>query len=429
MRLAFVSAILFAFVAGAPAAVVTAPHVQVTYEGIDANQATSIAQTLSAAWKVYVDDFGFDMPQTVICTATVIAGQPARLFTDGKDHVILEIPSKDKLAPPAKTGTFNLYGMCHELGHVAMYRTLKERDWMSSAAAEGWAHYAGSVVVDAVYAAKGQDLWYEPYDYRADGTARLKKQLASANPSDVDQGAGQWMKLETLIGKKGFMKLFTGWQAADIDATKPGDTLGRILTKLFDDEKDALQEWWQVSQPIFVEKRQASNVAADRVAPAQLTGKPTKLALDDDSCEDKRSIGGGGHARTFETPDDGTWCVCAVWIYGGRYGMPQPPATLFDISLCEPNLKGISTWKKPYSAFPRGDMKWIRFDVPPTRVPKKFSICLNFRPTARNGVYVGIDNSTQGNSVVGTPGKEGRPFDQGDWMIRVELDQLKPAKP
>jgi len=67
--------------------------------------------------------------------------------------------------------------------------------------------------------------------------------------------------------------------------------------------------------------------------------------------------------------------------------------------------------------------------LPPTRVPRQFYICLNFRPTGTRGVFVAFDTSTQGNSLTGTPGKPGRPFNQGDWMIRVELDQPKEANP
>ena len=124
---------------------------------------------------------------------------------------LLSTPSKDTLAPPQKSGTFTLYGLCHEIGHIAMYRPLKQRDWMTTAAAEGWAHYAGSVAVDRVYQVKGEDLWPQKYDYRADGTERLKKQLTSPTPSPIAKGAGQWQKLEAIIGTKSFPKLFATW--------------------------------------------------------------------------------------------------------------------------------------------------------------------------------------------------------------------------
>src|SRR4051812_23464200 len=179
----------------APAAVVEAPNAQVKYEGIDEKQAKAIAQTISAARKVYVDEFGFDMPETIVATVSAKAGQPTRLYNDGLDRLNLSIPNAALLDRPQKSGVFHLYGMCHELGHLAMYRLLKDHDWLTGAAAEGWAHYAGSVVVDRVYAAEGEKLWADPYDYRQDGLVRLKKQLSAASADSIVKAAGEWMEL------------------------------------------------------------------------------------------------------------------------------------------------------------------------------------------------------------------------------------------
>lgn len=116
--------------------------------------------------------------------------------------VVLRVESIDALKRPSVSGTFVLYGLCHELGHVAQYRALKERAWLTTAGAEGWAHYAGSVVVDEVHAKKGEGVWPDKYDYLADGTARLKRQLTAAKPSEVDREAGAWMDLEAIIGRE-----------------------------------------------------------------------------------------------------------------------------------------------------------------------------------------------------------------------------------
>ncbi len=409
------------------AEVATVPHAKVSYEGIEARQANALAETIAAARKVYIDDFGFDMPDTVVCSVTCGPDEATRLYTDGEDRLFLSLPSKDKLAKPAKSGVFNLYGMCHELGHMAMYRLLKDRDWMTSAAAEGWAHYAGSVVVDRVFAAKGESLWPDPYDYRQDGTARLNKQLASKSPSGIAQGASQWQKLEAIIGPRGPAKVFAAWQAANIDATKPADALLATAIDVQPTKKDALTEWWKSASPLFIEARTVSRFKPVRIRASRLTGKPVKLAFDDDASEGKQSIAGGGHARKFLTPGAGDWYIRAVSVYGARYGRSRPPHADFDIALCDDELSPIETWKKPYATFKRGDLKWVRMEVPPTRVPKSFCICLNFRPTSTRGVYVAFDTSTKGNSFVGTPGKRGSPFEQGDWMIRVELDRPKEA--
>lgn len=403
----------------------TIPHVNVKYEGVDEKWATAIAETMAAARQVYLDEFGSDMPDTVYGTITCKAGETTRLFTDGKDHLNLSIPSQDKLAKPSQSGVFNLYGMCHELGHMAMYRTLKNRDWMTSAAAEGWAHYAGSVVVDHVYAAKGESLWPDRYDYRQDGTARLKKQLESKSPNDVGKGAEQWQKLGAILGAKGYAKLFAAWQTADVDVANPSDTLIKTAVKLDPDQKDALTEWWKTAGPLFTAKREASAYKAETIPAAKLSGKPTKLSFDDNSSEGKKSIAGGGHARKFSTPDDSAWYLRNVSVHGARYG--RPTQDKFDVALCDEDLKPITVWQKPYSTFKTGSQNWTRIDIPPTRVPKTFYICLNFRPTQTQGVYVSYDESTKGNSLVGTPGDPGKGMAQGDWMIRVELD--RPATP
>jgi hypothetical protein len=409
----------------AAADTVTRPHVRVEYSGIERNQAESIANVISTARQIYAEDFGADMPEMFAMEVEYGASHPTRLYTDGRDHIFLSLSSPKKLAPPAVSGVFNLYGFCHELGHVMMYRLLEERDWMTTAAAEGWAHYAGSVVADGIYAAKGESIWFEPYDYRADGTARLERQLAGERPSEVAQGAGLWRELERIIGRRGFAKLFRAWQAAGIDPAKPEEALLATAIKAFPQSEAALEAWWQKAAPLFVQPIRISRTEAEHVRADRLTGNPLELAYDDDASEGKRSIAGGGHARKFSAPGE-DWYIRAVSVYGSRYGRPRESGK-FDIALCDGEMQRIAVWKKPYMTFDRGPLRWVRMDVPPTRVPREFYICLDFQPTATKGVYVAYDDSTHGNSLVARPGQPGSPFEAGDWMIRIELDQLKEA--
>jgi hypothetical protein len=403
-----------------------APGVRITYDGIEDKQAAAIASTLSAARDVYVRDFGFDMPPTILCTVTCSPKETTRLYTDGHDRVFLSLPSKDKLAKPSVSGVSNLYGLCHELGHIAMYRVLKDRDWMTGAAAEGWAHFTGSVVVDEVYKAKGERLWPDPYDYRADGTARLTKQLQSPKPSDIARGAGHWQALDGIIGRKSFRTLFAAWQEAKVDPSQPEALLG-VLTKLHPDKKAVLENWWRDAGPVLAEKREASAFAKAEVTPDRLSGQPLTLAGDDGTSDGKKSLAGGGHARKFSAPGEGEWYLRSVSVHGARYGPPKPPDTQFDVVLCDAEMKPVAMWKKPYAAFARGKAGWVRLDVPPTRVPKDFTICLVFRPTASSGVFVDYDASTNGNSTSAVPGKPAPTFKDGDWLIRVDLDRPKTA--
>lgn len=405
-----------------------APNVEVKYDGISEKQATAIAQTVSAARKVYVEEFGFDMPETILYTVTAKAGQPTRLYNDGLDRLNLSISNAAMLDRPQKSAVFNLYGMCHELGHLAMYRLLKEHDWLSGAGAEGWAHYVGSVVVDRVYAAQGEKLWADPYDYRADGLARLKKQLSGAAADATTKGAGQWMELEKIIGQKEFARLFSAWQMAQIDLSDAAPVASRVLFDLKPAQKPALEKWWQGAAPLLVQKRDSSTFKAQSIAANKLTGKPIELALDDGSDDGRSSIAGGGHARAFKAPGGGEWYLTRIDIRAARYGPPQAPATQFEIALCDAQNKPITNWKKPYAMVKRAaQLDWIAIEIPPTRVPAEFNICIEFKPTGSSGIYMGYDSSSNGNSRVATPGEEGSAFSKGDWMIRPHLDVAKEA--
>jgi RNA polymerase sigma-70 factor (ECF subfamily) len=402
-------------------------RVEIQQTGIDAKQAESIQKTLAAAASAYANVFGFDVPDVLHCSVKVAPGQPARLYTDGNDHVFLSLPSADKLARPQRSGVWNLYGMCHELGHGAMYRVLKDRDWLSGAGAEGWAHYAGSVVVDRVYAVEGEKLWWDPYDYRADGTARLNKQLEAGKSADETvRAAESWQALAKIIGEKEFPRVFAAWQAAKIDPAKPEAVL-TTLERLYPAKKAELAAWWASAGTLLVEKREASGFAKVQAKPAELSGKVTVLAGDDGKPDGKKSIAGSGHARVFAAPGPGRWYLRAVSVYGARYGRPQGPKRDFDLALCDKDLRPVASWKIPYSKFKYGREEWVRIEVEPTLVPEAFAVCVTFQPTATEGVFVSFDSSTSGHSLTGTPGKAGAEFKQGDWMIRVELDQLKSA--
>jgi hypothetical protein len=433
-RLLFLGVLLGAAVS-AGGAEVAAPHVTVTYEGVSEPQAKAIADTLSAARDVYVKHFGFDMPDKIRCEVVCGAGKPSRLYTDGEDRVFLSMPSPDKLRRPTKSGTFTLYGLCHELGHVAMYRVLKNRPWMTTAAAEGWAHYAGSVVVDEVYAARGEKLWApDPYDYRADGTARLERQLKDKAVSDTARGAGEWQKLGDVVGAAGFREIFRALQHAAAQPTA-SSVVADALAGARPADGAALKKWWLAAAPVLFEAVEASGFRKTGIDRSKLQRRPVKLELDDGTAEGKKSIAGGGHARKFTTPGGGDWYLSAVSVHGARYGAAQPPAlATFDVALCDATMKPIATWRQPYRAFERGESKWVRVEVPPTRVPPGdagFYVVLDFHPTASQGVFVSFDEGTRGTgragSLVATPGKQGAAFAGGDWMIRAEVDRAKAA--
>jgi hypothetical protein len=307
-----------------------------------------------------------------------------------------------------------------------MYRTLKDRGWLSGAGAEGWAHYAGSVVVDAVYEKEGDKLWADPYDYRTDGTARLEKQLAGKSPDETTRAAGKWRELEAILGRKGFAPLFAGLQQAKVDPAdpKPG-LLAALAGAAPADQREAVKAWWKEAAPLLVERTDASPFARQTTDRSKLSGKPAKLAADDDAPDGKRSIAGGAHARQFPTPggQDDRYLL-AVWLHASRYGTPRGAGATFDLSLCDDQNRVIARFRPAYAAVPARGPAWVRLETtPPTRVPPTFRVVAEFNPTATSGVFVSYDASTSGSSFTSPAGKPDVPFKQGDWMIRAELDR------
>lgn len=418
--------LLLSLMAAAPAETMKTEHVSLTYAGLSEAQAQSIAKVLETARRVYIEDFGFDMPEMIQCQVTVDRAQRARLYTDGKDRVTLVVPSADKLRKPSVSRQFTLYGLCHELGHIGQYRVLKERDWLTGAAAEGFAHYAGSHVVDRVYAIEGEKLWqHDPYDYRGDGMSRLKRQLTAATPDEVTRAAGRWQGLIEIIGAKKLPELFSAWSQREAKA----DVLLAKLVELNPEKRDALTAWWKEARALFVQEVDASGFARVTAPAAKLSGKPLTLVEDDDMADGKRSIAGSGHARRFATPGEGVqWYLTAVSIHAGRYGPVRPPDTRFSVILCDKQRKPIASYDFPYAALRRAQPQWQRLELPtPTLVPGEFQIVLRFNPTASSGVYLSFDSSTSGHSQTALPGRAGAAMKDGDWMIRPHLDQLKEA--
>ncbi len=394
-------------------------HVVVSYTGIGKAYAEAIGRTVATARSTAVEQFGFDMPQTITVTISVDAMGNVGLMNDGQDRFMLTVRSEDDLRKPSTSGVFQLYGFCHEVAHLAMYRVVRDHSWMTSDAAEGWAHYMGSRLVDLVYAKEGPDLWPDRYDYIEDGTKRLARQWTKDKESV--RGPAAWQRLVRIVGDKEIASIFRAWGKTEFDPADPAESLGKAL--LAASSSAEAGQWWEQSKETFVLKRPRSKLSAETVEEKQLTGQTRELAHDDGNAAGKASLAGGGHAVRFEAPGD-NWYVTQVRIHGSRYGMPAPPKEDFSVWICDQDFKSILKLSYPYAKFQRGgDGRWVTLGVKPTRVPKDFIVCVGFNPTGTKGVYVSRDAQGSGNSLTGLPGQPGRPFRQGDWMIRATVSQ------
>ena len=160
------------------------------------------------------------------------------------------------------------------------------------------------------------------------------------------------------------------------------------------------------------------------ISPTQLTGKPQELKNDDGAAAGRKSFP-RGIASAFNVAGD-DYYLTSIRIHGARYGLARAPREDFHVTLCDLKFKEIADFDYAYSKFGRGDAKWVTLRCKPTKVPRDFVICLNFNPTGTKGVFVSCDK--EGTSLVGLPGKPAGRFTGGDWLLRVSVDQPKPAK-
>lgn len=394
----------------------TTGNVVVRYSGIPEECAVAFAKTTEAACAAALA-VGADMPQTI--TVYIDTGDSSRLFMDGEKSLHLTVKSEADFRKPRESGVFMIYGVCHEIAHLAMYRPIKERMWMTTAAAEGWADYFGSRLVDAVYEKEGMALWPDRYDYREDGMARMRQGLAAREPSELSRGAGLWADLAGIIGDAGIIGLFTAWGQTAVDSVEPGPALRNAL--LSTNQAGGLSVWWSKAEPAFVVARPKSDFAAASGPADQLSGRPRELGYDDGQQAGQRSIAGTGHAVVFDAPGDG-WYLTAVLLMGSRYGTNTPPNEDFHVWLCDANFREIADFPFPYSTFAKGEPQEVKLDVKPTKVPRRFVICIGFNPTSTKGVFVYHDKAAGGRSFTALPGGQARRFDSGDWLIRAMVD-------
>jgi hypothetical protein len=407
--------------------VVEVPGARVVCDGVGQAWAEAIGRVTGAA-RAAAAGWGYDMPAVVRVQVTCGPERKVRLFNDGKDRIYLSIRAEKDLRKPAVTGTFHLYGFCHEVGHLAQYRPVARHDWMTTACAEGWAHWLGSRLVDAVYEKEGPSLWPDAYDYRADGTARLERQWKQGKSGETAVGAGFWKDVHAHLGDKGLAALFKAWGQTKVNRADPVPALGNMVNLVGRGEA-AVEAWWKRAAPVFVLVWEGSAFEAKTLSPRDLTGRPVTLKQDDSTPAGRNSLAGSGHAVRFQLAEADKWYLRGVVVHGSRYGGSRPPEEDFHVWLCDAEFRAIAEFTFAYKAFERGEAKWVPLPIrTPTLVPKEFIVCVGFNPTGSKGVFVSRDAASTGNTLAGLPGKGAQSFGPGDWLIRAVVDRPKAGR-
>jgi len=406
--------------------------VEVHFWGIKPEYAKALQSILSEAKKSYKNIFSFSLPDKLYLEIVKHPDKRTRLWTDGNDHIFLDLHSTKDLAPSSQSGVFNIYGMCHELGHIAMYRKMRDLVGLPNGIGEGWAHYAGSVVVDEIYKTLGEKIYPQPYNFaQFEGTARLQKQTADkemlTNYPDT-RAASMFYNLHLKYGPEKVGKALSLALEENSEGVKLMPLFREKLVQVTGDkEADTLiPEEFLVSKTLWeVKEKEITKQTFEGLQ--TITNNDTALLKYDDGIMDgERSMSGSGHAVLFQKPG-GDWSVIQLQIYASRYGSPEPPKENFRIYLCDKDFEVIKKIEKPYGIFEQGDKKWYKIDIDPVTVPDIFYVCVDFNPTATKGVLIGFDKD-----VVRSHSRNALPYtyisdvkEKFDWMIRVVLK--KPA--
>jgi hypothetical protein len=407
--------------------VVELPRVTVSYARFEEKYAKALGRILEEALKVY-ESHGFKMPQKATLEAE-IDPSATQLWTDGESHMYLHLKSRELLAPASRTGVFNIYGMCHELGHIAMYRNLESLMGLPQGVGEGWADYAGKVVVTEVAVRLGKAIWPEYYDIaEVEGIGRLKRESAQAKPWDkmdpTSRASLVFYRIETECGRD---KLAAAMTAALAERPTGKALMPLMLAKLRAATSNPTAGDW-VPESVLVphvewqtkECHPGDDFFEDQKV--EKDGDGLWLFYGGGAMADKLSMSGSAQTVLFRLPG-GAWQLDGIKLFGARYGMDEPPKEDISLYICDEAFDFLREVKVPYSSFEMGGEKWQTVSFPPAEAPRTFYLGVDFHATAEKGVYVGMDKS-----VKRSHSRLAMPYDQvsdmrttADWMIRVHV--------
>ena len=404
-------------------------HAVVEYAWVDPKWAKAILKIAETSRDIYANELHADMPDVVTVRIERVSGGRTNLWTDGESTMFLTIKSEADLAPPQESGVWNIYGISHELGHIAMYRRARMLGFPKGVA-EGWAHYAGSAVTDEVYKKLGKNVWPVKYDYSEDGLKRLEKTASDpeALKDPVTKAAAAFYQAQQ---KYGLADVF-----ASVNEALAGKPYGKDVMPLFIDalvkrsgDEKASQMFSEDLIVPKVEWKVASREINDQTTEG-LIQEPDAggitLKYDKDKSDGQRSTAGSGHAIMFKTPA-GKWAVDGVSMFGSRYGEEIPPKDNFSIFILDGDFNVIKEVQEPYAKLERGDNKWYRFDFDPVSVPEGFYVCIYFDATYTKGFYMNYERKPKFHSKSALPWSF--VYDVGDdgifdWMIRAHLKRV-----
>lgn len=427
----------------------------VRYKGIPQENAEAMANVADTVSRFYRDEFGLRLPERTIIRAELARNNRPGILAQGREEISLQYNRSDQLKSPNKSSAYTVYAIAYELAEMARKQTIGDAKWMTSDAADGLSYYLASEAIDRLNFVYNRSLWPDAFDYGGEGIQRLEQALRNRNGPDMVQAAGFWFDLAKLQGKssiRGVLSALTRVHDEKLDASKvlrelPGaqDAMG----------KSRLDRWLRKFERTLFADRQRKSPANSKVT---LAKDPIILKYDDDRGSLVDVASDAAPAVFFSLPA-GKWYITEVQFHG-LFDAKVGGSVMPTLRLCDRDMKFIDNWPVPSGSLRGTSARWRTVSVKPTLAPQEFVILLQpaltsvdnsagsaskgsqsgtskesstSQPSDEAGRFTGlrisVDDSSKGHSALVNAGTSARPFERGDWMMRVKLDTARNANP
>jgi hypothetical protein len=195
----------------------------VHYEEYTENYAKASLKILNIV-KMNVVKMGFTFPKKI--ELHIVKSNKNLIYVRGdKPNLITwEFKSMHDFLAPQKSGYNNVYGLCHEMGHLCMGNiTPLYYKWMTVDYGEGWANYFGSLMIEKVYKNLGVQAWPDQHDYhKSRGLQAFLKNIKAntlSKEKDYYYCSLFWYNLSSRIGKNNVHNFFYTIKMSDINIT------------------------------------------------------------------------------------------------------------------------------------------------------------------------------------------------------------------
>lgn len=177
---------------------------------------------------------------------------------DNPNLITWEFKSVKDFLAPEKSGYNNVYGLCHEMGHVCMGNITPHYNWMTNDYSEGWANYFGSLMIEKVYINLGVQAWPDQHDYhKSSGLQAFLKNIktnTSSKAKDFWYCSLFWYKLSSQIGENNVRNFFYTIQMSDINI-RNSDVKFLSLLKQYKFDSDFIEDFQKNKDCLLITKK------------------------------------------------------------------------------------------------------------------------------------------------------------------------------